>query len=439
MNQLIKSPTHSIVPLHPEVEQSVYSTVATTEERQVTVQAGVMRILTALAPFITVTLIIISSYQGAVILAEMAGEGAKTPLNQLITVTTALCLIVGANVIGVRLLFADGWLKWAGQGICILLFVWSAATSMLYLAAVIQSSADISAKSELRIETAREHAFAASEIAKQLAYQQSVEAYKGATGQESRDISSQVQAAQAAAQAAQSELDRRIVRGETMAKLLGLIAGGVGISTEKLSLTFAFFTVLLMELLRWYQSYQTGASIFRAVENRRPYNVVIEHPPTAPKIYYPRTQPRPEVSLRKSVSEPKTAGKVTSEQPETLPVSPMREPEFSTVPAQEIKPEPTATPEQPVIHRPRVSLEKLPKPAESIQPLAPVRISFQRRLAKVVGAIKSGNLPEPTVDHINALLGGAGMGVIQKIRRELVSLNICERGPRGRLMVRAAK
>ena len=414
MSQLAPTTASTLVPLNPKVEQSIYDTLRTTEEREAQTQSRIAYLLTRCAPLIMVSLIVISSYQGAVILSEMAGEGTKTPVNQFITIVTALCLIVGANVIGVRLLFASGWLKLAGQGICFLLFCWSAATSMLYLAAIIQSSADISSKSEMRIEAAQERARIANQIAFQLTYQQSVEAYNDAVGRSSRDISDRVEAAQQAALDAQDELDRRINRGETMAKLLGYVAAFFGVTVTALSWIFAAATVLLMELLRWYQSYQTGASLYRSVENRRAYNVfdVEPIPQPTPRTYTPKaTQP--------------TANASAFEAPLILYPSRGVQPKTAT--------QTEETSERKQGNEEETKEESLPmraKPTDS-------RVSFQRKVARVVNAIRHKAF-EPTVANVRDLVGG-GTNSVQRVRRELVRLGVCDRGTKGELIVKGAR
>ena len=67
----------------------------------------------------------------------------------------------------------------------------------------------------------------------------------------------------------------------------------------------------------------------------------------------------------------------------------------------------------------------------------PSRTSFQRKVAKVRTAIESGELIDPTVRKVKELVGGSS-DTAQKVRRELVRLDVCEKGDKGQLIVRGA-
>lgn len=410
--------------LSADAKERVRTKMQRADEGDVNRQIAGMSVLRVCGAFLGIVFLAVNSYQATWALMKLSGAatgggiyggGQGLTADQWTVGLTAFGLILGAQVIAVRMAMASGGMKVAGFVILIGLMAFSVVTSAMHVAfnvegGVVEStrSSDEYQMAKRRLESATTANSSANQAISNLTSQ--FRNYDAASvGEINRrqmpGYQSAARSAAAEVAAAQEAFDKvkESGGGSAMGTVVNTLAGWFGLNSADFAMRFALFAVILMELVRVYLSYLTGRYIMEAMRE-----------------------------MSDKGSEDPEAGKAVEKKPEPAraAVMPASGPKSDTIrgpilrdPIEPTKaPRPMFAPRKPERAKVVDAHPARKMPAKDTAPGNKRQASYSQKLSAMKQAIGPGKAFEPgskiKIEDIKGMVGG-NSGTVSALRNDL--------------------
>lgn len=233
--------------------------------------ASSIRMFTILGALLSICFIAINSGQAFWALKTLSGLASDSLLNEFITGFIAIGLILASKVIGVRLGMTDGGLKALGVFLLISLMIFSITTSALHLSFNLVGGSDRSLHQSTEYKLALSDYQVAADAYQQVLNSAKIADEKGKVSDAGWIRGRHLPPLKEDLDNARNRLDSVKVNGAgSESKVLTTVASWFNLTSDEFSVRFSILTVMLMELSSLFLSFQTGASIRKAMSGKKP-------------------------------------------------------------------------------------------------------------------------------------------------------------------------
>ena len=396
--------------LSDDAKEKMYDRMQKADEGDVNRQITGIQILRMCGAALGVVFLIVNAYQGTWALMTLSGEASSgagiygengsLTKDQWAIGATAFGLILGAQVIAVRMAMTTGWMKFFGWVILAGLMSFSVLTSAMHIAFNVEGGVQESIRSSEEYQMAKKRVEDASESKRRAEQSWSVyqEDMRGGDPWSLNSTHSQgparpyVQGIDSAAsdlQAAQRAFDKAKEEGggSSLATVVGTVAGWFGLDTADFAFRFSIFSVILMEAVRIYLSFLTGRYLMEAMADMARKRKAKEGDDTGEVVEVE------DVPAPTPVSRAKVMASSATQETDTIQGPVLRDP------IEVEEPRPMFAPRKP---RPSAPEDRTPDNKR--------QANYSKKLARIKDALGKGDIPAGSAisfDRVEKLVGGS--------------------------------